>query len=674
MRKGIYINDSIHGLIPLSNYEKRIISSTGFNRLHDVYQNSTVYLTFPSNRTKRFEHSIGTMKLCSDMFLNSIMNANNRNLNAFYQVYENEIEKIYQSIRKNSQLCEEKLEGKTPDTNLERALENLSDTPLRRSLIPYNVPAKDKNIHLILIQAVRVAALLHDIGHPPFSHIVEYAMRDIYIEYSVPDVEQTKRSEKYLEKMKNYFEGNNKLHEQMGMEISESILRGVIPRLDDYSEAEEYSENTFELIVMECVMKMYREDKYFSDLHRIIDSSLDGDRLDYVTRDSVNSGLNAGRIDYKRIISDMHVIMDEEHAIFCVPMKAINSIEDFIKRRYNIYKDIIYHHHVIITDYLLQSSVKYLIEKYLKDDGPVDEEDSTVIPFDSISGLWFPLGSHTIHERDNALSQWNDSWLMTVLKNIYYTQYYRNRDIEKGSEDFKLESRLCELLRNTKRYYSLIKRSENFKLVDDGLRAVILYNSNEIRQLISKINRVADEREKLRADGRTMPISDNTDGLVDINGTLDFVEKIITTAPSNSSGFLFNEIFRRTEALKLSGFKEIISKAVEEKAKEVFKNTDLYDVVVEFKNISVGLDKPIYFYDGNEKIHTLDEISGIANILRLDADYQPGFYIYIFINDRDDIVNKKRNEFLQEVGSSIGSLVVKQIKGLLNEEIVGMEN
>lgn len=45
MKKGIYLNDSIHGLIPLSEYEKRIISSVGFNRLHDVYQNSTVYLT-----------------------------------------------------------------------------------------------------------------------------------------------------------------------------------------------------------------------------------------------------------------------------------------------------------------------------------------------------------------------------------------------------------------------------------------------------------------------------------------------------------------------------------------------------------------------------------------------------------------------------------------------------
>ena len=90
LKKGIYLNDSIHGLILLSEYEKRIISSIGFNRLHDVYQNSTVYLTFPTNRTKRFEHSIGTMKLCSDIFFSSILNATDKNLEKFYDIFEKE--------------------------------------------------------------------------------------------------------------------------------------------------------------------------------------------------------------------------------------------------------------------------------------------------------------------------------------------------------------------------------------------------------------------------------------------------------------------------------------------------------------------------------------------------------------------------------------------------------
>ena len=100
MKKGIYLNDTIHGLIPLSEYEKRIISSIGFNRLHDVYQNSTVYLTFPTNRTKRFEHSIGTMKLCSDMFFYSVLNSSETTLNTLYEIFEQELVSIISKIAK----------------------------------------------------------------------------------------------------------------------------------------------------------------------------------------------------------------------------------------------------------------------------------------------------------------------------------------------------------------------------------------------------------------------------------------------------------------------------------------------------------------------------------------------------------------------------------------------
>ena len=70
----IYIADTNHGTILLSDIEKEVISTKLFNRLHHVSQNSTAYLTFPTNRTKRFEHSVGTMKLCGDIFYNSICN------------------------------------------------------------------------------------------------------------------------------------------------------------------------------------------------------------------------------------------------------------------------------------------------------------------------------------------------------------------------------------------------------------------------------------------------------------------------------------------------------------------------------------------------------------------------------------------------------------------------
>lgn len=81
--KPIYIADTLHNTIQMSELEKRIVSTELFNRLHTVSQNSTAYLTFPTNRTKRFEHSVGTMKLCGEIFFYGISNTEKDTLNLF---------------------------------------------------------------------------------------------------------------------------------------------------------------------------------------------------------------------------------------------------------------------------------------------------------------------------------------------------------------------------------------------------------------------------------------------------------------------------------------------------------------------------------------------------------------------------------------------------------------
>ncbi len=658
MKKGIYLNDTIHGLIPLSEYEKRIISSIGFNRLHDVYQNSTVYLTFPTNRTKRFEHSIGTMKLCSDMFYYSVLNSSETTLNTLYEIFEQELVSIISKIAKNSQFCEQMLGGMTPSN-----IPPIELDKFRYSLIPNNVPAEYQVIHLILIQSIRAAALLHDIGHPPFSHIVEFALKAVYEENKNQNPSQNNSLNEFTKVMSKYFEDNKKLHEQMGDEISDSILRGIICPISD--EDERYNENLFEVLILESVKRIFSECGNFKYLHRIIDSSLDGDRLDYVTRDSINSGMNSGTIDYKRIINDMQIIIDESKIYFCFPLKAVNSIEDFIKRRYNIYKDIIYHHRVIKTDYLLEYTVRDLVKKYLKEI-PTDTTTSNkmVIPFD-ISGLWFPLGEATSTEKSNALSQWNDSWLMTILKQIFYTDYYRNTKIKSNDSEYILSQRLSELLRNTKCYYSLIKRSENFKIIDDSVKEILSDNRESIEQLVAKINEMSNKKTtKTPPGGATL----------DIKATLDFIEQILGNAPGIPKGFILAYISKHYKAIQLDSFENFIKEIVEEETEKIFTNVKVYDKITVFKNISIGLDNPIYFYDYHENIFTLNDISGISDILRLDSDYLPVFYIYILMKDGDSIIKEKRELLLESIGKKIGSNIVNKINNILQNQIMQMED
>lgn len=630
MKKGIYLNDSVHGLISLTEYERRIVSTIGFNRLHDVYQNSTVYLTFPTNRTKRFEHSVGTMKLCSDMFFQSLLNTTDSMLSEFFEIFEREYVTILDRLRQQMDVCEEKLGSRLPEVMPQIELDKL-----RHSLIPNNIPEQYKVIYLILIQSIRAAALLHDIGHPPFSHIVEFALKDVYLEYKDKAVSEEENAKEFVYIMSKYFEGNKKLHEQMGDEISEGILSKIIVPISE--DDEKYDENLFELLILESVKRIFAEDGAFGYLHRIIDSSLDGDRLDYVTRDVINSGKDSGKIEYSRIINDMQLIVENGEIFFCVPLKAVSSVEDFVKRRYNSYKDIIYHHRVIQSDYILEGIVKDLVKKYLNETVSETQRDSEVlIPFD-ISGLWFPLGDKKSAIKANALSQWNDSWLMTVLRQIYYTEYYHNEEIEEGTGGFVLAQRLAELLRNSKRYHSMIKRSENFKIIDDAVKLEIMKQKDEIEAFLEK------EKELSCRERST-----------------ELIHQMLENTMKNSSGFVLSFIWRYSKEMKIEAFEQMVREIVEMETNHIVTGLKTYDTVTLFKRISIGLDSPIYFYNHKGTICTLKDISGIADILQLDSDYLPVFYIYILAKDEDGVLKEKREELLSCIGKRIGVEIMKR--------------
>lgn len=632
MKKGIYLNDSIHGLISLTEYERRIVSTIGFNRLHDVYQNSTVYLTFPSNRTKRFEHSIGTMKLCSDMFFQSLLNTTDFMLSEFFEIFAREYAEILDRLRLQTGVCIEKL-GK----RLEPKMPQIEQDKLRHSLIPNNIPDQYKIMHLLLIQSIRTAALLHDIGHPPFSHIVEFALKDVYLEHKDKVVDDTENTREFVEIMSKYFEGDKKLHEQMGDEISEGILYKIIAPISE--DNENYDENLFELLVLESVKKIFADDGGFGYLHRIIDSSLDADRLDYATRDVINSGKDSGKVEYSRIINDMQMIVEKGEIFFCVPLKAVSSVEDFVKRRYNSYKDIIYHHRVIQSDYILEGIVKDLVKQYLNETVSDRQRDNEVlIPFD-ISGLWFPLGDKKSTIKANALSQWNDSWLTTVLRQIYYTKYYHNDEIEEGTRDYVLAQRLAELLRNSKRYHSLIKRSENFKVIDDVVKLEIMKFKDKIEVFLAKKNELSGK-----------------------DRSTELIHQMLENVKKDSSGFVLSFISRYSKEMKIEAFSQMVSEIVKEETNNIVTNIKTYDTVTLFKKISIGLDSPIYFYNHKGAICTLKDISGIADILQLDSDYLPVFYIYILAKDEEGILRDKREVLLGSIGKRISVEIMKRLQ------------
>ncbi|MEY3085682.1 MAG: hypothetical protein RL037_1862 [Bacteroidota bacterium] len=162
-------------------------------------------------------------------------------------------------------------------------------------------------------RAVLLAILLHDIGHGPFSHALEY---DI-----VNGVSHEKISGFFIEK----------LAEEFG---------------DDMKRALMIFQNTY--------------GKPF--LHQLVSSQLDMDRLDYLNRDSFYSGVSEGIIGTDRLIEMLNVY----NGNLVLEEKGIYSIEKFIVARRLMYWQVYLHKTVVSAEFMLIHALRRAKELSLK--------------------------------------------------------------------------------------------------------------------------------------------------------------------------------------------------------------------------------------------------------------------------------------------------------------------
>jgi HD superfamily phosphohydrolase len=150
-----------------------------------------------------------------------------------------------------------------------------------------------------------IAILLHDIGHGPFSHSLEFTLSK--------SVSHEVISALFMEKLNEEFNG--------ALTTGISIFRGTYP-------------------------------KRF--LHQLVSSELDMDRLDYLSRDSFYTGVSEGVVSNQRIIKMLNVAGDE----LVVDEKGIYSIEKFIVARRLMYWQVYLHKTVVSAERLLISILR----------------------------------------------------------------------------------------------------------------------------------------------------------------------------------------------------------------------------------------------------------------------------------------------------------------------------
>ena len=160
-------------------------------------------------------------------------------------------------------------------------------------------------------EAVEAAILMHDIGHGPFSHVLEDTL--------IHDISHEEISLLMMEEINRHFNG------QLNLAIS--IFKGEYPK---------------------------------NFLHQLISSQLDMDRLDYLRRDSFYTGVTEGNIGSARIIKMLNVLDDS----LVVEHKGIYSLENYLTTRRLMYWQVYLHRTCVAYEKVMVNMLnraKYLI-------------------------------------------------------------------------------------------------------------------------------------------------------------------------------------------------------------------------------------------------------------------------------------------------------------------------
>jgi HD superfamily phosphohydrolase len=318
------IADPVHGYVGFTGLERLLLDQPITQRLRYIMQNGLAHLVFPEATTSRFSHSLGSMHLASRFLLASTTNTDP----GLRQEIENGIASIVDEVA-----------GRIVDT--QTAAEQLDDG----NLLAWRLGKSANKGHLILIeQALRLAALFHDLGHLPLSHDFEFGLEQYW---SVLSPEE--RSKSVLRFFFRQELGRAKLHERIGHDLALLLLQDLFADLQDSREGQAVR------LVFELADQILNaletpnpspSERVLQWLHSLIDGDLDVDRCDYILRDARNHGFEFAEYDVSRLLDNLLVAEDEGNLVTSIRPHGVSAVESFFLARYRSYQYGVRHHKV----------------------------------------------------------------------------------------------------------------------------------------------------------------------------------------------------------------------------------------------------------------------------------------------------------------------------------------
>lgn len=300
------IRDNLHGSIDINTLEDEVITHPYFQRLRRVKQTAFLSFVFPGASHTRFEHSLGVMHLAGRAWRKIIANQKRlKNSTSFF------------------------LEKKNQDGS------NISET------FPH-LEKMEKNEYCY--QALRLAALFHDVGHSALSHTGETFMPLVG--------EFLKKSNEIPEYLKSYLlkEGHQKKisHEIYSILILDKILKDSYKNLDARESVFVDPQDVASLINPSINLTENSQIKILKVqhiLHELISGEVDCDRMDYLLRDSKECGVVYGVFDIDRIMDSFSMFYEPLGKSFHLALKlsGLPAFEDFLRARQSMYLQVYLH-------------------------------------------------------------------------------------------------------------------------------------------------------------------------------------------------------------------------------------------------------------------------------------------------------------------------------------------
>lgn len=282
------IKDPIHGAIEVSGAEVAVLDSPEFQRLRAIKQLGFAEYSFPGATHNRYIHSVGVMHLAGRAF-----------------------DSIFRGFQFSSPTARARLR-----------------------------------------QALRLGALLHDIGHGPLSHTTEEVMP------LVGDLNIDAYKQRDARGPGAFDPSRRATHEDYTIKyLTDSSLSRLI--------RESFSD--IDPMHVACLVDLNLKalDDFFVDhgldfrpvLSQVISSEMDVDRMDYLERDAYFCGTNYGRVELGWLIGNLAAHERDGRMYLALNRRALYTFDDFLISRHHMYLMVYFHHKSIIYEEML---VRYL--------------------------------------------------------------------------------------------------------------------------------------------------------------------------------------------------------------------------------------------------------------------------------------------------------------------------